>query len=154
MAVPAPYVPPEERARLASEFPPDIIPDRDVVREAAARLYGRGYDRKQIATILGPHLVHDKNTKFKTKEQRRNRALTKLRTWERQQSFRDMVYANAIVELDMDTPNIIRAVGKRAKRGRTDAARFALELTGRHNPKEKAVAGPVNVIIANVPRPD
>jgi hypothetical protein len=76
-----------------------------------------------------------------------------LRRWEHQQDFRDMVYTSAVVKLDMATPGILKGVANKAKRGRVDAARLALELTGRHNPKGDQQPAQVAVIIGGVPRP-
>jgi glucose/arabinose dehydrogenase len=64
-----------------------------------------------------------------------------------------MVYASAVVKLDMSTPAILKGVAAKAKRGRVDAARLALELTGRHNPKGDQQPAQVAVIIGGVPRP-
>jgi hypothetical protein len=90
----------------------------------------------------------------RTEEQKMATVVKKLRRWEYNQEFRDLVYRYAVVDLDMDTPAILVGLSKRAKRGRVDAARLALELTGRHS--KDSENGPVNVTVnlANVARPE
>jgi hypothetical protein len=124
----------------------------DEVRITAAKLYGRGFRRSQIARALMPHL-YPQDGMARTDEQRMATARSKLRRWEYSQQFRDLVYRYAVVDLDMDTPAILVGLSKRAKRGRVDAARLALELTGRHT--KDSDNGPVNVTVnlANVARP-
>jgi len=132
---------------------PFVVPmEWDEVRETAARLYGRGFSRSQIARALMDYL-YPTNGVARTEEQKLSHCRKKLRNWEYSQEFRDLVYRYAVVDLDMDTPAILTGLGRRAKRGRVDAARLALELTGRHS-KEDA-AGPVSVTVnlANVARP-
>jgi len=80
-------------------------------------------------------------------------AQRRLRTWEQEESFRDLIYKQAVVELDMDSPAILKGIAGKAKRGRVDAARLALELTGRHSPKGDAAPAQVAVVIQGVPRP-
>jgi hypothetical protein len=125
----------------------------DEVRETAARLYGRGFKRSQIARALVDYLYPSDGV-ARTPEQKHSHCQHKLRRWEYNQEFRDLVYQYAVVDLDMDTPAILTGLGKRAKRGRVDAARLALELTGRHSKEDSA--GPVNVTVnlANVARPE
>lgn len=126
--------------------------DWDEVRETVARLYGRGFSRAQIARAMMDHL-YPTNGVARTDEQKLATVGKKLRRWEYNQEFRDLVYKYAVVDLDMDTPAILAGLGRRAKRGRVDAARLALELTGRHS--KDAENGPVNVTVnlANVARP-
>jgi hypothetical protein len=125
----------------------------DDVRETAARLYGRGYKRSQIARALKDQL-YPENGVARSDEQKLSHCNHKLRRWEYSQEFRDLVYKYAVVDLDMSTPAILTALSKRAQRGRVDAARLALELSGRHT--KDAENGPVNVTVnlANVARPD
>ena len=126
-------------------------PERDRIQEACAKLYGQGYPRGKVARILVDHLVP--NGKHRPLEQRLSQARAKLRRWERTQSFRDLVYSLAVVELDMSTPIILKGVASKAKRGRVDAARLALEITGRHNPKGEQAPTQVAVVFQGIPRP-
>jgi len=125
----------------------------DDIREAAARLYGRGYRRTQIARALLDHL-YPSNGAARTDEQRLSTACHKLRRWEYSQEFRDLVYKYAVVDLDMDTPATLVRLSNRAKRGRVDAARLALELTGRHSKDSDTAPVNVTVNLANVARPE
>jgi hypothetical protein len=127
--------------------------DWDDVRLTAARLYGRGYKRAAIARALLEHLVPP-NTKARTEEQKLSQAYQKLRRWERAQEFRDLVFQHAVVQLDMETPAILVGLSKRAKRGRVDAARLALEITGRHTKEDQSSVTNVTINLANVPRPE
>ena len=124
----------------------------DVV-ETAARLYGRGYKRSQIARALCDQL-YPQNGVARTQEQKLTVVSKKLRRWEYNQEFRDLVYRYAVVDLDMDTPRILTGLSRRAQRGRVDAARLALELTGRHTKDQSDAPVNVTVNLANVARPD
>jgi hypothetical protein len=120
------------------------------VKLTAARLYGQGFKRGQIARALGRYLCP--NSKARTSEQVFSQGRQKLRKWEQQKEFRDLIWQHAVVELDMSTPEILAGVSRSARRGRVDAARLALEVTGRHT-KEADVATNVTIQIANIPRP-
>jgi len=76
-----------------------------------------------------------------------------LRRWERKQAFRDHIYNVAITSVDMAMPAVLNGVVSRAVRGRVDAARLALEITGRHNPKGETNAPVVVVAIDGINRP-
>jgi hypothetical protein len=77
----------------------------------------------------------------------------KLRRWEKRRDFRDLIYANAVAGLDLELPEILQGVGRSAKKGRVDAARLALEVTGRHT-RDDQPPTQVTVQIANLPRPE
>lgn|SRR5215469_1476958 len=126
--------------------------DWNDVRETAARLYGRGYKRSQIARALMDQL-YPVNGVARTTEQKLSSVSKKLRRWEYSQEFRDLVYKYAVVDLDMSTPAILTGLATRAKRGRVDAARLALELTGRHVKDSSDAPVNVTVNLANVARP-
>jgi hypothetical protein len=142
----------EAKVDPTAEF--TIRMDWDEVRMTAARLYGRGFRRSQIARAL-LEVLNPPNTKARTDEQKMSSARGKLKRWERNQEFRDLVYQHAIVDLDMSTPGILVGLAKRAKRGRVDAARLALELTGRHS-RDAQAQGPaqVTVNLIGVSRPE
>jgi hypothetical protein len=125
----------------------------DDIRETAARLYGRGFRRAQIARALVDQL-YPENGQARTEEQRLSTVNHRLRRWEYNQEFRDLVYRYAVVDLDMDTPAILVGLSRRAKRGRVDAARLALELTGRHSKDSDSAPVNVTVNLANVARPE
>jgi hypothetical protein len=117
----------------------------------AARAYGSGMRRRDIAKALVDVLAHtykDRPLEFRLQIARR-----RLRAWERNQKFRDYVYNHAITEVDMMAPAILQGVAQRAIRGRVDAARLALEITGRHNPKGEQAAPTVVIAIDGIARP-
>lgn len=116
-----------------------------------AKLYGQGFGRAKIARLLLDELVT--TGLDRPEEQRLSQARNKLRNWEAKQKFRDMVYQRAVVELDMSTPQILLGLGRKAARGRVDAARLALEITGRHNPKGDRAPTQVAVVFQGIPRP-
>lgn len=124
---------------------------RTLVREHCAKLYGQGWKRSKVARIMIDHLVP--NGMERPLEQRLSQARAKLRRWEQDEEFRNMIYHKAVVELDMATPEILKGLASKAKRGRVDATRLALELTGRHNPKGDQVPAQVVVAINGIPRP-
>lgn len=99
------------------------MPTMEMVREAAAKLYGRGFTRPQIARALQLHLTSSGDVK---------QARQKLRKWEHQQEFRDLIWKHAVIKTDLAGPKILEGVVGQAKRGRVDAAKFALSLAGRY----------------------
>jgi hypothetical protein len=127
---------------------------KDDVQLVAARLYGQGLKRKQIVHLMLDLLapVKRQGRRDRTHEERVATARGKLRRWENNDDFRDLVYENAVVELDKELPQILKGIGKRG-RTRVDAARLALEVTGRHNPKGEQQPTQVVVQIAHIPRP-
>jgi|SRR5215472_10457949 len=124
------------------------------VKLHAARLFGRGMDIHQVARIMVDYLVTEE-MRSRPMDQKLPRARAKLRRWllSRDSTFRDAVYEQAVVELDLSTPGILVGISRRAKRGNIQAARLALELTGRHNPKGEVQPTTVNISFGSVPRP-
>jgi hypothetical protein len=82
------------------------------------------------------------------------KARVKLKRWEMRNDFRTIVYNKAIQDVDLATPKILKGVVKSAVKGRVDAARLALEVTGRHNPRGEHAPPSVVIAINGVPRPD
>lgn len=146
MAVPAEK--PENGSEEASL--PEVLDEHQRLRQHAAKLYGLGFQRAEIARALIDYLCprHDL-----PEEQRLSRCRAKLKRWETQPNFRDMVYARARISLDMDHPSHLKALSKQAKRGKVDAIKFALELTGRYSPKGDQQPTQVAVVISGIPRP-
>lgn len=143
----------EVEAKFDPLAPFQIPLERSEVQLTAARLYGQGFRRPQIARALLHHLV-PADTKCRTDEQKLAQARKKLRNWEHTQDFRDLVYKHAVVDLDMSTPQILSGLAKSAKRGRVDAARLVLELTGRHTKDDATTPTQVTVNLLNVARPE
>lgn len=128
-----------------------VQPSPEAVKETAAKLYGAGMERAKIARAMVNVLVP--RGQDRPLEQRLSQARTKLRNWEAQEEFRNMIYRFATIKLDMATPSIFQALIKQGKKGRVDASRLVLELTGRHNPKGEQQPTQVVVAINGMPRP-
>lgn len=122
------------------------------VQRQAANAYGHGMSRREIAKAMVDVLAGP-TTVGKPMDFRLARARRRLRYWEKNQAFRDAVYNSAAVNLDMQIPLVLQGVTQRAIRGRVDAARLALEVTGRHNPKGEQAAPTVVVAIDGIARP-
>lgn len=116
----------------------------------AAKLYGLGHSRKEIAAVIAEKLYGDREY---DRETMMSQARARLRSWESRQWFRDLVWDTAVVELDMAGPQILRGVARKAKRGRVDAAKLALAITGRYKDKDDSQPAAVTINIANIPRP-
>jgi hypothetical protein len=136
---------------------PDLPADRDrrtdhltPLKLHCAKLYGLGYQRAEIARALVEYLAPDDG---KPMEQRMAKARAKLRKWENQDQFRDKVFEKARIALDMESPKILAGIARQAKRGKVDAAKLALEITGRYSPKGETQPTQVAVVIGGVPRP-
>jgi len=84
---------------------------------------------------------------------RRVFAMKKLRRLERRKDFRDLIYQYALEITDTKSGAILKGITDRAVRGRVDAAKFALELTGRYTPRGHEQATSVTIAINGVPRP-
>jgi hypothetical protein len=125
------------------------------IRRAAAALYGQSYNRRRVAVVLLDHLVpvEGTNGRKRLKKERMRAALRKLRGFEREVAFRDMIYEAALLKVDMELPEVLEGMTKKAKT-RVDAARLVLEVTGRHNPRGEQQAPNITVQIANLPRPE
>jgi hypothetical protein len=120
--------------------------------EAAAKLYGQGLKRSQIARVMKNLLTS--NTNPRTDEERLQSARGKLRRWEQSPRFRDLIYQYAVVKTDLALPSVLDGVTRKARRGRVDAAKLLLEITGRHSSRDGQGDTNVTVQIANIPRPD
>jgi|SRR5215471_1358291 len=115
------------------------------VRLQAARLLAAGFQPKKVATSMVRYLSPAGNE---------TSAYYKLRRWmHRDKAFRDLIYEQSVLRLDLNSPDILDGIRRSARRGRVDAARLALELTGRHV-KEEATITQVNVVLNNIPRPE
>lgn len=141
----------EKEAQANANLPEARAPMSEV-KIAAARLYGQGYKRTQIARILRTHLCTH-NIQQRPMDQQLATARSTLRRWEKQQKFRDLIYGDAVIKLDLEMPNIFKGIAKKAKRGRVDAARLALEVTGRHNPRGDQAPTQIALVVNGVPRP-
>lgn len=140
MAVPAPKGP--ERDHKGRFLEQSLTVDGANLMEICAKLYGLGLKRPQVARHIAPYF-----------QQGYRGARRKLRKWEEQQAFRDLMWKHAVHKLDLDTPQILEGVSKAAKRGRVDAAKLALAITERHTDKSDMPAV-VELRLQQVERPD
>lgn len=116
-----------------------------------AVLYGLGHSRKEIARVLAAKIYTEKEW---DREAKLTSARRLLRAWEQKSWFRDLVWDSAVVELDMKTPQILRGVAAKAKRGRVDAAKLALGITGRYVDKANDIPAAVTINLVGIPRPE
>lgn len=129
---------------------PEPLEDPDRIKKHVAKLYGQGLTRSQIARAMVKYLASNNERPL---EQQLQSVRGKLRRWERDQAFRDLVWDQAVIDLDMSTPQILRGLQRSAKRGRVDAAKLALEVTGRHVTKGEQTAPNIVIAFNGIPRP-
>lgn len=116
----------------------------DELRRHCARLLAQGFSAKQVGTALASRLNPNANERS---------AVVKLKRWMRRDaSFRDLIFSEAVTALDLKTPLILGGIAKSAIAGRVDAAKLALEVTGRHTSHEAPVTN-VAIVLNNVRRP-
>lgn len=120
-----------------------------VVQLRAARMMAKGTPLRVIARKLADYVVPDEADR--QKQLKRTRA--RIRTWARTQKFRDAIYEEAMLRVDQKTGEILDGVVEKAIAGRVDAARLALEVTGRHSPHTEIQPAQVNVVFSGIPRP-
>jgi len=119
------------------------------VQLIAVRRFVAGDSIGQIARKLGPHIVpHEKDEK-----EQRKKARIRIRRWFRTQKFRDLIWEESILLIDMATPAIAQGLIRKAAAGRVDAIRLALELNGRHAPHTELTPAKVEIHFGDVPRP-
>lgn len=121
------------------------------IQVMAAGLLGRGYTNAQVAERMVDYII---TKSHRNRQTRVKMARTRIRQWNRTQQFRDAVYDTALIKLDLDSPLILQGVSRKARAGRVDAARLALELTGRHDPKGEQGVSHVEVSFNGIPRPE
>lgn len=139
--------------RLPPSLESASLPPPDKVKLAAARLYSQGYKRGEIVNLLLHHL--SPRSKWKGRDLGRHKisASMKLQRWEKEPEFRDMVWNNGVVQADLRGPAVLGAMVKKAERGNVLAARLALEITGRHNPKGESAPSQIAIVFSDMVRP-
>lgn len=114
-------------------------------RATISRLLAKGYTAHEIAL----HVAKKKGrnyTRIKGQVQRVAAEDQEFRTGQALAMEGGMI---------MDLPAIGEAVVRRAKRGRVDAAKLVLEITGVHNPKVKHEhSGDITISMNAIPRPE
>jgi hypothetical protein len=141
-------------AKMDQNGSPDVVePEYDHVQLRVAELLGQNKSRFDVARILEHHLLTPLQ-RTKNRKDRRRFALRKIRRWQKRKDFRDLVWQYSLERLDSRTPAILDGVANRATHGRVDAAKFALELSGRYTPKGQDTPTQVAIVVNGVPRPD
>ena len=114
-----------------------------------ARQYARGATLAQISHKYAHAIVpHEADRSIQLKKCRR-----RLRNWFSTEKMRNIIWSEAQVLLDLESPAILRGVARKARAGRIDAARLALELNGRHSPHTDITPAKVNIVFGGIPRP-
>lgn len=85
------------------------------------------------------------------KVQRKARA--RVRSWTRTELFRQALWDWSVADIDLATPEILKGIVSKAAAGRVDAARLALEISGRHAPNSDVQPAAIQIVLNNVPRP-
>lgn len=120
---------------------------------AVVELYGRGVSRKAIARTYVDRIAKPQEV-GESMVRRLKRANRKLMALERRPWFRDKLFDLAIVMTDLQVTDILKGVVGEAKRGKVDAAKLALELTGRYSPQGETAPSNIQVHFGFLPRPD
>lgn len=140
-----------QRSPIVRNLPPEEVEAYDEAKKAAARGLAQGFSARQVSKALAGRIVP--LSPHTDPEKLAEAAYRKIRLWmRRDQAFRDLIFQEAVVSLDLKTPLILGGVAKAAQRGRVDAARLALEITGRHTSHEAPITN-VQVVLNNVARP-
>jgi hypothetical protein len=151
MAGPAELVPNQSpNGDLTKPFSPET--KLSTLQVHAARHLGNGISAKRVAMAMVDHLAPGDGVTPRHK--RVQRAYSRINYWKRDQAFRDAIYAAAVVQVDTRLPQVLNGITEKAIRGRVDAARLVLELTGRHNPKGEGHSPTVVVAIDGIARPE
>lgn len=129
---------------------PSRAPDEfTAVQMAAIQMIARGEIMPDIARRLQYHLApHEKDRKKRLKKAR-----SKLRLWFTTQKFRDAIWQETVLGLELDHPKHLRGISKKAAAGRVDATKLALEITGRHAPQAEVTPATINIQFGDIPRP-
>lgn len=128
------------------------------VQEAAAKLYANGLKRAEVARLLVDHISPQKKKRDggpETDDKRLKRSRNRLRVWEQETWFRDKIYQLSVARIDVASGQIVTGLIERASRGRVDAAKYAFEISGRHDPRGETA--PTAVIVNfgdSIPRPE
>lgn len=139
----------QSRASLKKSGPHQWTP----LETAIVELYGRGVNRKAIVVALLDRIAPPKY-EDETILARKRRAHQRLRALERRPWFRDKLWELAMVFTDLELGEVMKGVVREGKKGRVDAARLALEVTGRHDPHRDATPSNIQVHFGFLPRPE
>lgn len=140
---------PKKRALAIVDKPSTKTNEFTVVQMAAIQMFARGELLSDIARRLQHHLCpHEQDRKLRMKKAR-----TKLRNWFQSQKFRDAIWDETVLALELDHPQHLRGLSKKAAAGRVDAAKLVMEVTGRHAPQAEVTPAQINIQFGDIPRP-
>jgi hypothetical protein len=111
--------------------------------------WARGATLASLARKLENHICPHESDPYKRRKKTRKR----IRDWLGTAKFRDAIWNEAQMLLDLESPAIMRGVARKAKAGRVDAARLAFELNGRHSPHTEIQPAQITIAFGKVPRP-
>jgi len=131
---------------------PEPRTDWTDVQLMAAELLGQGLSRHAVAKKLDGHLLSKRQKAMPVRRQRMYQ-LRRLRHWQRNKLFRDLVWEFTVEALDNQSAAMANGVARRGATGRVDAAKFGLELAGRYTPKGHDQPTAVQIVVSGVPRP-
>lgn len=122
------------------------------VEAVVVQLYGQGVERRAVAKLMLKFLVPpDGNA---TVKERLSLAVKRLKQMEERKWFRDALWDRALIQADLETPQIVAGLTRKARRGRVDAAKMVLGLTGRYDEHGDIQATQINISFGGeVPRP-
>jgi hypothetical protein len=83
----------------------------------------------------------------------RSKARGRVRKWSHTEHFRQALWDWSVSELDLTSMDILQGIAAKAAAGRVDAARLALEITGRHAPNSDIQPAAIQIVMNQVPRP-
>lgn len=83
----------------------------------------------------------------------RKKARNRVQRWSRTETFRQALWDWSVADIDLSTPAILQGVVAKAAAGRVDAARLALEISGRHAPNSDIQPAAIQIVMNQVPRP-
>jgi hypothetical protein len=107
-----------------------------------------------LANGMTPAALARKLAKGDKKKAQRLRARFRYWVWH-VPAFQQALMAQAKGEAALQATAAIPAVGRRAQRGRVDATKLLLEVSGMHNPKvNHEHSGEVKITLATMPRPE
>lgn len=131
------------------EKPSNAVDEVTPIQMLVATQYARGATVAQLARKLA-HLIRP-DVQDEDKQRQKSRSV--IRKWLATEKMRNIIWQETLIQADLDSPQVVAAVGRKAKRGRIDAARLHLELTGRHAPNTEITPAQVNVVFTDLPRP-
>jgi hypothetical protein len=121
------------------------------LQTAVVELYARGHTRRGVAAALVDRIVaRDAGSRAK----RLAIARAKIRNLERQPWFRDKLWELAVVRTDLALNEVLDGVTREAKRGRVEAAKLVLDVTGRHSQHGEPAPSNIQVHFGYLPRPE